>query len=563
MRQILIEQAKPEDRDAIYRIRHEVYARELRQHPVNDSARLSDAIDLYNEYIVARVGAEIVGFISITPPGNALYSFEKYIRRVECPFEFDRSLFEVRLLTVIPAYRGSCAAVLLMWAAFRTVQEQGGTHIVAIGREEVLPLYLRCGLKPQRRRIRCGEVTFELLQARIEDTAQRSTHLMSRLRLDRHVDWRLLYPFTPAERCLHGGLFFEAIGEQFDNLERRREIINADVLDAWFPPAPSVVNALQSHLPWITATSPPTQASGLIEAITESRGVPADSILPGAGSSALIFLAFREWFRPDSRALVVDPTYGEYAHVLENIVGSRVDRFPLHRSDGFRLDIKRWLKYAARGYDLIVLANPNNPTGCVVSREELEAALSRVPKQTIVWLDEAYVEYANTEESLERFASRSQNVVVCKSMSKVYALSGLRVGYLCGPSSVLLPLRRLTPPWAVSLPAQVAAVSALQESDYYARRYAETRDLRGRMLKDFESIGLREASSSTINATLCDLPRNGPDASRVVQGCRSEGLFIRDGGTISPRLGSRTLRIAIKDAATNERMANILRAACR
>ncbi len=563
MRQILIEPENAEDRDAIYSIRHEVYARELRQHPVNESGRLSDGIDLYNEYIVARVGAEIVGFVSVTPPGNARYSFEKYVDRKECPFKVDDSLYEVRLLTVVPSFRGSCSAVLLMWAALRSVMERGGTHAVAIGREEVLPLYLKCGLKPQRRRIRCGEVTFELLYANVANIVERALPRLARLRLDRRVDWRLPYSLLPGVRCLHGGLFFEAIGEKFDNLERRKEIINADVLDAWFPPAPSVLTALQSHLPWIAATSPPTHASGLVEAIAESRGVPADSILPGAGSSALIFLAFREWLRPGSRALIIDPTYGEYAHVLENIVGCRVDRFPLHRSDGFRLDLAGWLSCVTRGYDLVVLANPNNPTGCFVPREELESALATIPIQTRVWIDEAYVEYANTDESLERLAARSHNVVVCKSMSKAYALSGLRVGYLCGPPRILQPPRRLTPPWAVSLPAQVAAVSALQAPAYYARRYAETRDHRGRLLEDLQSIGLSQASSSSINAILCDLPRNGPDASQVVDRCRTEGLFIRDAGTISARLGSRSLRIAVKDGPTNERVADILRAASK
>src|SRR5204863_2860682 len=96
----------------------------------------------------------------------------------------------------------------------------------------------------------------------------------------------------------------------------------------------------------------------------------------------------------------------------------------------------------------------------------------------LVWLDETYVDYISAAESLETFAAASRNVVVCKSMSKVYALSGARAAYLCGPAPLLEELRALTPPWAVGLVGQVAAVAALQDPDYYAARYAETRRLR-------------------------------------------------------------------------------------
>src|SRR5262245_15988976 len=101
--------------------------------------------------------------------------------------------------------------------------------------------------------------------------------------------------------CFHGGAFFEAIGEEFADLGRRHAVINADVLDAWFPPAPSVGAALAEDLPWLVRTSPPTHASGLIRAVARARGVPPACVLTGAGSSDLIFLAFRSWLTSASR----------------------------------------------------------------------------------------------------------------------------------------------------------------------------------------------------------------------------------------------------------------------
>jgi histidinol-phosphate/aromatic aminotransferase/cobyric acid decarboxylase-like protein len=232
-------------------------------------------------------------------------------------------------------------------------------------------------------------------------------------------------------------------------LERRHQIINADVLDAWFPPSPKVLEVLQEHLPWLLRTSPPTGCEGLIEAIAEARGVGAENILPGGGSSDLIFRALRTWLKAASHALILDPTYGEYAHVLERVIGCTVDRLTLARKNHYQIDLARLEAALADNYDLVVLVNPNSPTGRHIPRSELEAVLRRAPGRTRVWVDETYVEYAGAGQSLESFAARSENIIVCKSMSKVYALSGARVAYLCAGPHQLEELRAITPPWVV------------------------------------------------------------------------------------------------------------------
>ena len=235
----------------------------------------------------------------------------------------------------------------------------------------------------------------------------------------------------------------------FDSLERIGDVISADVLDAWFPPSPAVIDVLKEHLSWAMGTSPPTESEGLVKRIARARGVARESVIAGAGSSSLIFLSLRHWLTRESRALVLDPSYGEYAHVLENVVGCSVDRLVLSRGDGYEVDLDRLERRLRGQYDLVIIVNPNNPTGRHIPRQELEGVIRRASPETLFWIDETYVDYVDKSESIERFASESENVVVCKSMSKVYALSGLRVGYLCGPSSIIGPLRLLNPPWSV------------------------------------------------------------------------------------------------------------------
>jgi histidinol-phosphate/aromatic aminotransferase/cobyric acid decarboxylase-like protein/GNAT superfamily N-acetyltransferase len=555
---IEISLANADDRPEIYRIRHQIYALELRQHDPNTAQALTDLLDEYNIYLKASVGGCLVGFVSVTPPGYR-YSVDKYFERDVFPFPFDAGVYEVRLLTVLPEYRRLTIASLLMYGALRWIEAQGGRRIVAIGRHEVLTLYLKAGLKTLGRSTQSGAVTYELLSATVtdlRDTANRQPRLVRRLKL--HSAWRLPIPFHAVESCRHGGDSFHVIGEDFDDLGRGAEVINADVLDAWFPPSPRVLSTLEEHLPFLVRTSPPTDCAGLVRAIARARGIPEESIVPAAGSSELIFLAFREWLNPDSRVLLLDPSYAEYAHVTERVVGCDTDRLELRREDHYRLNAAALEAWIAGGhYDLIVIVNPNSPTGQHLRRSALEPVLRNVPPSTRVWIDETYIDYAGADQSQEAFAALSRNVVVCKSMSKVYGLSGVRAAYMCAPAEIALHLRKISPPWAVSLPAQVAAVRVLEDPEYYAARYRETQELRESLADELRSLGF-DVVPSVANFLLCHLAEESPDAATISRRCREHGLYVRDAGEISALLGTRALRIAVKDEETNRRMVRVL-----
>ncbi|MCI0651200.1 MAG: histidinol-phosphate aminotransferase family protein [Planctomycetes bacterium] len=557
-RRVTLAIASAAERERIAELRHSIYAGELGQHPVNGSGRLADALDASNHYLVAKVGVDLAGFVSITPPAAASFSIDKYFPRAAIPFAIDEATFEVRLLSVAAPHRGTDLAALLMYAALRWVEAHGGRTVVGMGRREVLDLYLRTGWRAAPLSVQSGLVNYRLMHAEVGALREASDARPELLaRLEARTDWELPLSFRKPAACFHGGAFFEAIGERFDDLRRRDDIINADVLDAWFPPAPGVISALADELPWLLRTSPPTDCKGLLEAIAEARGVPAGALLAGAGSSDLIFRALRSWLGPRSRALILDPTYGEYAHVLERVIGCAVDRFPLAPEEHFAVDVARLERALAAGYDLCVLVNPNSPTGRHVPRERLEAVLRAAPARTRIWVDETYVEYAGVDQSLERFAARSDNVVVCKSMSKVYALSGARVAYLCAGAHLLEGLRAITPPWVVGLPSQVAAVRALEDPAYYAAQHRATARLRAGLEVRLRGIGL-EVFPGIANFLLCRLPGDGPTADWMVQGARERGLFFRDAARMGASLGPRFIRVAVKDEATNGRMAAIL-----
>ncbi|MFN5331886.1 MAG: aminotransferase class I/II-fold pyridoxal phosphate-dependent enzyme [Bacteroidota bacterium] len=549
------------DRNEIFKLRYEVYAQELRQHPANTAALLQDPLDEFNVYLIAKINEEIAGFISVTPPDRNIYSIDKYFTRKEIPLKVDEDTYEMRILTVLPSYRGKPIAVALMWAAFRWIQALGGKRILAIGRAEVLDMYLKLGFTSTGNNVDSGEVTFTLIHGEVEELNRFiETHFKSLFqKIKQQCAWKLGIDFFKPSPCYHGGAFFDAIGTEFDDLNKRLQIINADVLDAWFDPAPEVTKGLENHFSWICKTSPPTDCAGMAKGIAKIRGLKPEQVLPGSGSSDLIFLAFREWLSSSSRVLILDPTYGEYHHVLENLIGCQVDRIHLQRESNYTLDLDELVALAKSNYDLIVLVNPNSPTGQHVPAENLIHALRQIPSNTRIWVDETYVEYCGKEQSLEKFAISTTNTVICKSMSKVYALSGLRAAYLCASAIQLEKLRSISPPWAVSLPAQIAALKAIKEVAYYEQCYALTHVLREEFTRKLLEIKSLEVIQSKVNFVLCFLPEHGPDAATVVARCKEKGLFIRDVSSMGKNFNSHTLRIAIKDEHTNRKMLQILK----
>lgn len=549
----ILREASEEDRQQIYKIRHDVYATELGQHSSQPDGLLRNHLDDFNRYFVATIDGELAGFISLTPPGKEEYSLDSYLPREQWPFEDSDTLFEVRLLTIVCKNRGSIVSSALMYAAFRAVEACGGERMMVIGRKEIASIYTKSGFQEHGIDLVRGRVTFQLMSGTVDEVravADSKPGLISRI--ESSVEWQLNETLRKPATCFHGGGFFRDVGEDFRSLALRKEIINADVLDAWFSPAPGVLESLTDHLDWLVRTSPPTGCEGLIQSIATARGIPVSRILPGSGSSDLIFLAFGQWLTSESRVLLLDPTYGEYFHVCEQVIRCQLERFPLRREDGFQLDPDLLTRRLAKeDFDLVVIVNPNSPTGRHLPRPELERLIETAPVSTRFWIDETYVEYAGKDQSLENFACGQDNVVVCKSMSKVYALSGVRSAYLCASPGLLESLRALTPPWAVSLPGQVAAVKALDDPKYYQQKYQLTAEARDELADDLQQLGL-EVIPGVANFLLTFLPENGPNAAKVAEKCRLLGVHLRDASNMGSQLGAHALRIAVKSTEQNQ-----------
>lgn len=485
------------DLDAVAKLRHRVYVEELGHHDARPDKRLPESIELNRVLIGAYCDDDLVGYIGVTMPGGT-YSLEMYGFPKPA-----RNSYEIRALCVSKKFRRYGLGKSLIRAAIKFARRSGrDVEIVAMAREQLVDAYVAYGMQHTGEIVCVGGAWYYLVKGRpAEPTASAD------------IAWELPFPEKDDAPCFHGGASLADV--------KKTNNISADVLDAWYDPCPEAVRAASQDVAWAMRTSPPTNCEPLIEAIAAARGVSTNNIAVGAGSSELIFRCFSAWLSKSSRVLLVEPTYGEYSHVLRNVIGCSVDSLHVSESQDFCLDADA-LKSACKKirYDLVVIVNPNSPFG--THHAGLGDVVNRLA--TRVWIDETYVDYVG--QSLEHIAITSPHVVVCKTMSKVYALSGCRVGYVCGHPSVIRGVRVRTPPWIVSRPTQAAAIEAVKNSEYYASKIKETHLMRKDLERKLSEVpGVVKVFPGCANWTLIKV--NGP-VSDVVERCMKRGVYIRD-----------------------------------
>jgi histidinol-phosphate/aromatic aminotransferase/cobyric acid decarboxylase-like protein len=344
----------------------------------------------------------------------------------------------------------------------------------------------------------------------------------------------------------HGGASFAAIGEDLTHLERARAVITADVLDAWFDPAPEVLELLREHLVFLLKSSPPSHAEGFVGEVAMRRGLPPGSVLPGAGSSSLLFACLPRLLEAGRPVMVLEPMYSEYEHIAGTLMKCPLVRLPLREEDAFAVRTEELIELVRRERpQAVLLVNPNNPTGRCWPKEEALELLRTAGEETLVVVDETYLEFAGDGLSLEAEAARRRNLVVVKSMSKVYALSGARVGYMVMHPDLAAEMGKWLPPWPVGLLAQAAAMEALRHPEYYRGKYEETRALR----EEFrQALRKHHPVLSCTNFFLIRPDSVADMAARL----RSKKIYVRE--FLSGVLAGKYLRITVRSREENRRI---------
>jgi len=304
----------------------------------------------------------------------------------------------------------------------------------------------------------------------------------------------------------------------------RDQIIDFSVNSNPLGSSPAAVEAAR-HAIW--SHYPDDHARLLRRALAERNQVDERAVVVGNGSSELIWLIALAFLDPDNAALIVGPTFGEYARAIR-IVNGIVHEYRANAATGFAVDLAAVVEHAqAVDARLVFLCNPNNPTGTLLSTSQL-ALLARAVPRTLVVVDEAYRPFVDDPPVTIPLLEHG-NVVLLRSLTKDYALAGLRLGYALAPGEIVAALDRVRPPWSVNAVAQAAGLAAIADDAHLERARAEVRLARDYLTTTLRALGFR-VMPSTANYLLVEVGNAGEVRRQLlrravcVRDCTSFGL---------------------------------------
>ena len=318
-------------------------------------------------------------------------------------------------------------------------------------------------------------------------------------------------------------------------------------------PVPEVLAALAAALPDLNRY-PDGSAYVLTRALAEFLGVKPGAILLGNGSNEVIDMLVRALVSPGENVVYSEKSFIVYPLICHV-------HFETGRAVPMTADLRHDLRAMADAVDertkLVIVCNPNNPTGTYVTAGEFDEFLDRLPAHVIVAVDEAYYEYVaapDFPQTLPLLAHRP-NLFVLRTFSKIHSLAGLRIGYGIGHPDVVSELQKTREPFNVNALSQVAALACLRHWDAVAVRARRNAQQRAWLAAELQRLGLHVTPSET-NFLFCTLP--GHSGGELSQRLLREGVIVRPMDSFGLRDGEGAVRISVGLPAENARCVEAL-----
>jgi len=313
-----------------------------------------------------------------------------------------------------------------------------------------------------------------------------------------------------------------------------------------FGPPPGLWDEIEAAWPLIVHY-PDRSCRRLVEALARRLRSPARALAVGNGSAELIDLVLR--CLAPKRVLVCPPDFGLYTSLVPP--GVDVHRVPRCEARSFGLDLQG-LERAVRPGDLVVFSNPSNPAGALLPPERVLALadLCRERGARLV-VDEAFMDFV-PDQSVVGQAPFREELVVLRSLTKFYALPGLRIGFLVAAPCVAERIRSRQVPWSVNTLAQAAGAFCLAQEDWEIRARSALEAERRRFSAALERLPGVRPLPSAANYLLVELSPPAPAAGGVYRALADQGILVRHCGSFG--LGDRFVRVAVRRPEENDRL---------
>lgn len=257
--------------------------------------------------------------------------------------------------------------------------------------------------------------------------------------------------------------------------------------------------------------------------LAQKIGITEENIIIGNGSDEILKMLGETFLNDDDECIMANPTFSEYSFVA-NLMNARVVEVPLKN---FYHDLTKMKEAINPKTKMIFICSPNNPTGTIVTKQELDRFFEGLPENIIVVLDEAYYEYADSPDyhnSLD-YLRLGKNVIILRTFSKIYGLGGLRIGYGLAKKEMIDLLNRVREPFNVNQIAQVAALASLKDQEHVEASLRTNKEGKEFLINRFKAMGLFYVPTQA-NFIFLQIGVNSRD---FFQEMLKEGVIIRTG----------------------------------
>jgi histidinol-phosphate aminotransferase len=278
----------------------------------------------------------------------------------------------------------------------------------------------------------------------------------------------------------------------------------------------------------------------LSQALAKKYAVDISQIILGNGSNELIELVVRTFVRPGDEIISADPSFVVYKMITQAADGTNV----IVPCRDMRHDLDAMAERISQKTRIVFIANPNNPTGTMNSKTEMDRFMDRVPNHVIVAVDEAYFEYvthAEYPDSLD-YLKEGKNILSLRTFSKIYGLAGLRIGYGVTTAAIAELMNKVRQPFNTNALAQIGALAALADRKHVEKSVAINNEGKQYLYQSFQQLGISYIPTEA-NFILFETQMDSGDLYRAL---------LKTGVIIRP-MGPKRLRVTIGQPEENKR----------
>jgi threonine-phosphate decarboxylase len=352
--------------------------------------------------------------------------------------------------------------------------------------------------------------------------------------------------------CVHGG---EILDAAFKSGVKREDILDFSSSVNPLGTSKKALAAAEAAFSQVAAY-PDSMSTELREVIAKHYSVAKDNIIVGNGSTELMYLFAEAFLSKGDIAVMASPTFGEYEGAVRK-TGADIRFVKLGIEQ--KLDVDAFTD-AMAGAKMVFVCNPNNPTSLLVSAQELKCILDVALEQSVlVFLDEDFLEFVEDEQHHSMISSicKYSNLFVLRSFTKLFGLTGLRVGYGIANKEIINVLLSAKIPWNVNCLAQAAAVVALNDVEHLQKTRELIRQEKMYLQKELSDIKGFKVYTPDANFFFINTRDTGYTAAELTQKLLMYGIMIRDCSSFTG-LDPYYIRIAVKRHNENMKLIEAL-----